>query len=416
LSYHVHTLKQLQNDKLTGIKRLVLSENLSEFPQEIFKLADSLEVLELSNNLLSELPEDLHRLKNLKILFCSNNCFTHLPEAIGQCEKLEMIGFKNNQIVHVPDASLPLITRWLILTDNKITQLPESFGKLVRLQKLALAGNNLTELPASFAQCENLELIRLAANQLAEFPDVLLTLPKLAWLAFSGNPFCAPRAKHDEFKSVSFSDLALGKVLGQGASGVISKANWVNNQFNFATNVAVKVFKGEITSDGFPEDELDACLSTGHHENLIKPLAKITHPDCSALIMDLIPQDYVNLGQPPSLQSCTRDTFTQGQYFSIKQIYSIVEQMHNLVQHFKAKEISHGDLYAHNVLINEQGHILCGDFGAASKYQNLSDPQKFGIQKIENRAFKYFIEDLLSVCDHDDVDCAQYQLCQQLSR
>ena len=36
--------------------------------------------------------------------------------------------------------------------------------------------------------------------------------------------------------------------------------------------VAVKVFKGGLTSDGFPADDMRASLAAGTHENLIKIL------------------------------------------------------------------------------------------------------------------------------------------------
>ncbi|MBJ7539175.1 leucine-rich repeat-containing protein kinase family protein [Marinomonas transparens] len=405
----MHTLAQLCSGELKGITRLQLSENLTEFPSDIFDLADSLEILDLSNNALSELPDDLPRLTKLRILFCSNNRFTKLPEVLGQCQNLEMIGFKSNQISTVSEASLPEITRWLILTDNQVTSLPEKIGQLKRLQKLALAGNRLTSLPAAMSNCQNLELIRLSANQLKTFPDVLLGLPRLAWLAFSGNPFCTERDTHPEFRRVQSKDLAWHQVLGQGASGVISKASWRHNQYAFPDPIAVKVFKGEVTSDGYPEDELDACLTTGSHPNLVKPLAKITEQDCSALVMELIPDNYTNLGQPPSLVSCTRDTFTQGQSFSINQIEVIIQQMDSLVEHFSERCISHGDLYAHNVLINKEDHILFGDFGAASKYGHLTDKQKQGIKMIERRALAFFIDDMLGLCMEEDRAGGLYQ-------
>ncbi|WP_421849903.1 leucine-rich repeat domain-containing protein [Marinomonas sp.] len=398
----MHTLDQLNRGELKGVTRLQLSENLSVFPEAIFDLADSLEILDLSNNHLSSLPADLSRLKKLRILFCSNNRFTQLPEILGQCENLEMIGFKSNQITSVSSDSLPTQTRWLILTDNKIASLPEDFGRLVRLQKLALAGNRLTSLPDSIVNCRNLELVRLSANQLAAFPDVLLELPRLAWLAFSGNPFCAERDPHNEFKTVQFRDLELHQVLGQGASGVISLATWRENTFNFSDSIAVKVFKGEVTSDGYPEDELDACLVVGSHNNLVQPLAKVTEEDCSALVMELIPAHYTNLGQPPSFVSCTRDTFSEEQQFSIDKIVRIVEQVDQLVAHFCEKKVSHGDLYAHNTLINEEGHVLFGDFGAASKYANLSLQQQQGIERIERRALGFFIDDMLGLCASED--------------
>jgi tRNA A-37 threonylcarbamoyl transferase component Bud32 len=398
----LHTLDQLNRGELKGVVRLQLSDNLTTFPEAIFDLADSLEILDLSNNKLSELPADLSRLTKLRIVFCSNNRFTHLPEALGRCENLEMIGFKSNQITRVSSDSLPTLTRWLILTDNKITSLPKDFGRLTRLQKLALAGNRLTTLPDSIVNCRNLELIRLSANQLAAFPDVLLTLPRLAWLAFSGNPFCAARDPHNEFKTVPFRDLELHQVLGQGASGVISLATWRENPFHFSDSVAVKVFKGEVTSDGYPQDELDACLAVGSHKNLVRPLAKVAEVDCSALVMELIPAHYTNLGQPPSLASCTRDTFAQDQQLSVDKIARIIEQVDQLVAYFCEKKVSHGDLYAHNTLINEEGHVLFGDFGAASRYSNLSLQQQQGIEQIERRALGFFIDDMLGLCVEAD--------------
>ncbi len=402
MSFILQTLDLLNEGELKGITRLQLSENLTTFPDAIFDLADSLEILDLSNNHLSQLPDDLHRLTELRILFCSNNRFTELPSVLGQCKKLEMIGFKTNQITHVSSASLPDQTRWLILTDNQIEALPDDFGRLNRLQKLALAGSRLVSLPMSMVNCQKLELIRLSANQLTAFPDQLLSLPRLAWLAFSGNPFCVNRDPHNEFKTVPFCDLALHQVLGQGASGVISLATWERNEFAFPETVAVKVFKGEVTSDGYPEDELDACLAVGDHDNLVKPLAKVAEADCSALVMGLIPSHYTNLGMPPSLVSCTRDTFSTELFFSIEKIAHIIEQVDNLVAHFCLRKVSHGDLYAHNVLISEEGHVLFGDFGAASKYGNLSREQRQGIEKIEQRALGFFIDDMLSLCVEKD--------------
>lgn len=390
----MHTLEQLRSGALQGIKRLQLSEELTYFPEEIYDLADSLEVLDLSNNRLRDLPADLTRLTRLKIFFASNNEFEHVPDVLGQMPQLEMIGFKHNRIEHVSEQCFPEQTRWLILTDNRITALPENIGQLTRLEKFALAGNQIRVLPESFAQLKNLGLLRISANALTEFPEVLLELPKLAWLAFSGNPFCPDHDEHLEFVQVHSSDIALHEVLGMGASGLISRGTWRNNEHGFAEQVAVKVFKGEVTSDGFPKDELDACLTVGSHENLVKPLAHIHESDCAALVMDLIPADYYNLGQPPSLETCTRDTFTKGQTFTALQAERIVEQMRDLVAHLENKSVSHGDLYAHNVLINEAGHILFGDFGAASKYHNLTPEQQAGVRRIERRALAYFEEDI----------------------
>ena len=61
----MHTLAQLKSGQLAGCKRLQLAEGLTEFPREIFTLADSLEILDLSNNQLSE-QQKVHVLCFLK--------------------------------------------------------------------------------------------------------------------------------------------------------------------------------------------------------------------------------------------------------------------------------------------------------------------------------------------------------------
>ena len=61
----MHTLEQLRSGALAGTRRLDLSCGLSELPEEIFALADTLEVLNLSGNRLLELPHQLTRLHKL---------------------------------------------------------------------------------------------------------------------------------------------------------------------------------------------------------------------------------------------------------------------------------------------------------------------------------------------------------------
>ena len=65
----MNTLEELQAGSLQGCTRLQLVAELTEFPKEIYTLADTLEILDLSNNQLSDLPDDFYKLKNLKRLF-----------------------------------------------------------------------------------------------------------------------------------------------------------------------------------------------------------------------------------------------------------------------------------------------------------------------------------------------------------
>jgi hypothetical protein len=371
---------------------------LSEFPKEILSLANTLEVLDLSNNQISDLPEEFSLLKNLKRLFFTNNEFEKIPAILASCPKLEMISFKTNKLHTVGENVLPIQTRWLILTDNRITKLPESMGDLGRLQKFAFAGNQLQKLPDTMRNCNSLELMRLSANQLTTLPDWLFQLPKLAWLAFSGNNIASKVKKvPNNMLQISLPDFQLKQKLGEGASGVIHQATWLNKpeEIHSTNDIAVKLFKGEVTSDGYPIDELNNCLQAGEHKNLIKVIAKIMSADQLALIMELIPPHFKNLGLPPSLVTCTRDTFPEGTSFSILEITEIASYMADTLRHLHENSVSHGDIYAHNTMIDEQANMLLGDFGAASDLSYLPKEQQSAMQAIEVRAFGCLLDDLL---------------------
>lgn len=167
----MNTLNELHSGALRGAKQVRLACGLTAFPSALFELADTLEVLDLSGNALSSLPDDLVRLTRLRILFCSDNQFSALPEVLGRCAQLNMVGFKANQIRTVSAKALPPKLRWLILTGNQVTRLPAELGDSAHLQKLMLSGNRLQTLPPELARCSRLELLRIAANQLTELPD-----------------------------------------------------------------------------------------------------------------------------------------------------------------------------------------------------------------------------------------------------
>lgn len=265
------TLEQLRAGQLSGARQLKLACGLTEFPREVFELADTLEILDLSGNALSALPDDFARLHKLRILFASNNPFTELPEVLGQCRQLSMVGFKANRIATVAGNALPPHLRWLILTDNQIDALPPQIGDCAHLQKLMLAGNRLRFLPEELAVCSRLELLRLAANRLDELPAWLFRMPRLAWLAYAGNPFGdaleAAALTDTPIAEIDWDDLRLQEQLGEGASGVIYRAG-LRERDGTSRPVAVKLFKGAVTSDGLPDCEMAACIRAGGHANL----------------------------------------------------------------------------------------------------------------------------------------------------
>jgi len=400
------TLDALRSHQLTGQTELKLSCGLTEFPREIFELADSLEFLNLSDNQLTTLPEDFSRLRKLRIVFFNNNEFEMFPAVLAQCPNLSMVSFKGNQLTAIADSALAPTIRWLILTNNRLEAIPASIGRLEQLQKLMLAGNRLRSLPAELSHCRNLELVRCSANQLESFPSCLLSLPRLSWLAVAGNPFCstmAPSGSPLALPTLDWRHIKLGAILGQGASGIIYKATLTapilaeSGAIVSSYPVAIKMFKGNVTSDGLPLDEMTACMAAGQQPNLVTSIAKVINaPDQQAgLVLPLVSQDYRPLGGPPSLETCTRDTYATDQSFTLAQILKISRSVVAAIAHLHRRHILHGDLYAHNILVNGEGHAMLGDFGAASFYTDEPGDRQRILEALETRAFGCLLEDLL---------------------
>ncbi|APW38347.1 protein kinase [Rhodoferax koreense] len=394
----MHTLSQLRSGALAGLKRLDLSCGLTEFPREIFDLADSLEVLNLSGNRLDTLPDDLPRLHRLRVLFCSDNPFAELPAVLGRCPQLEMVGFKANRIRHVPGAALPPRLRWLILTDNQVETLPAEIGRCTALQKLMLAGNRLQQLPAELAGCRGLELLRISANRFEALPAWLPAMPRLAWLACAGNPMeravdaAAPQ-------DVDWRELVVEQLLGEGASGLIYRAVW-RRPGATPVPVAVKLFKGEVTSDGWPQSEMAASLAAGAHPNLIPVAGRLVgHPEGGAgLVMHYLPSSFRTLAGPPSLASCTRDVYAAGTRYTAAVAQRIAQGTASALAHLHARGLLHGDFYAHNLQCDAAGQAVLGDMGAAS-FLPADAALAGALQRLEARAFGCLLEELLQHTD-----------------
>jgi len=390
------TLDALRSGSLAGVRELTLREGLTDFPREIFDLADTLEVLDLSGNTLSDLPHDLSRLKKLRLLFCSNNRFDHLPESLGDCAALSQVGFRGNGLSTVAAESLPPALRWLTLTDNAIATVPKALGERPALQKLMLAGNRLESVPDSLSGLASLELIRLSANRFEALPGWLVELPRLAWAAIAGNPF--DTAVAPDVTAAPWSQLEVGPMLGEGASGQVHQAIW-SPPGAAPREVALKLFKGAMTSDGLPEREMAACLAAGGHPNLTGALGRLTgHPnDADGLLMALLPPDWRILAGPPSRETCSRDVYDPALRLPVEVALRIAREVGTAAAHLHGRGLTHGDLYAHNILWDgTDGAAVLSDFGAAAFMPADLAP---GLERLEVLAWGLLLGELLDLTD-----------------
>ena len=465
----------------TGLTKLDLAGcAIESLPDEIASCA-SLTFLSLGNNPLATLPETFGELKNLRVLFFLGCEFTEIPAVVGRLPKLYMLSFKANRLTKVAEGAISPSVCWLILSDNAIDTLPESLCKCVGMRKLLLAGNRLKGLPLGMRNLKELELIRLADNALTEIPAWLLTHDKLAWLALAANPVTDPWAVAARQSAaaesavdsldalvplVSWNSLQVppgAKPLGKGASGEVfaSAKGGVENG-----RAAVKVYtSGGKTSDGRPEDEMAVSIlaSTGGCDGIVKTLArfvygrgssdeaatgddetqsnrkvagngddqtqsnfKAVHGDdetqstkADGLVMEFLdPVVWKNLGNPPSFESVTRDTYDASTKRSFHEIVTLARCISDAGAALHAKGLHHGDLYAHNVLWRgtEIGNKMeppqvpfakLSDFGAAFFYEPRSEIGR-DLERIEVRAFGILIQEALQMwvgfaVEHDGI-------------
>lgn len=363
-----------------------------ELPPELFEYADDIEILDASFGSLSSLPDKIADLKSLRIGFLSHNGFTAIPEVLSACPKLEMVGFKSCKIDRFDADSLPSGLRGLILTDNRISELPDSMGSLKYLQKLMLTGNQLSNLPEALRECADLQLLRVSLNQLEQSPDRLRTMPNLAWYSDTGNPFSYTSNAAVESPAIPWSELTIQHELGRSAKNNVYQATYRGRA------VAVKLFGEGVTTDGAPIDDMNASLAAGEHPHIVGGIGRVLgNPEGrEGFVMPLVPDGYRTLGLPPDFKTLTRDIFPQDAHVSEEYIFHVAADVASALGHLAGRGIMHGDVYAHNILSDAAGHSYLADFGAASLYQPDSDTHKTR-EKVDVRGYGYLLDDLLQL-------------------
>ena len=178
---------------------------------------------------------------------------------------------------------------------------------------------------------------------------------------------------------------------------MIHQAAWTPDAGQPPREVAVKLFKGAMTSDGLPASEMAACLAVGGHPQCVGAIGRIAvHPgNVEGLVMPLLDSGYRPLASPPSLESCTRDIYSTDCRFSSYQALSLMSNVTTAATHVNSLGFLHGDLYAHNVLHSPDGGALLSDFGAASSYPP-GDAKR--IERLEIRALGILMQEIADHC------------------
>jgi serine/threonine protein kinase len=211
--------------------------------------------------------------------------------------------------------------------------------------------------------------------------------------------------------AADWSSLQVQDLLGEGASGQVYRALW--RREDRVETVALKLFKGAMTSDGLPEREMAAALAAGPHPHLTGALGQLVdHPDgLQGLLMPLMPAHWRVLAGPPSRESCSRDVYDPALRLDLETALRIAHGIGRAADHLHGRGLLHGDLYGHNVLWNGvAGEAALSDFGAASF---LPSAGAHAYQRLEVRAFGLLLGELLDLCDADAAQLAAWRSLEQ---
>ncbi|RLU14735.1 hypothetical protein DMN91_012622 [Ooceraea biroi] len=192
-------------------------QGIQTFPENI---SDVVEHLDLSNNLLTEIPDAINRLTELEHLNLAKNQLTSLPSSLGKLTKLRRLDLSSNVIVNTVDivsiSQLPslivLYISWNLLPDLKgltsevlqavdaghcrIKELGnKSLDGLPALMTLNLAGNPLENIQAPVSKTLKwLDMSNCFLNYL--YPDTFSGFPALEELRLVNNPKLVYSTRH----------------------------------------------------------------------------------------------------------------------------------------------------------------------------------------------------------------------------
>uniref|UniRef100_A0A1I8NW32 Calponin-homology (CH) domain-containing protein n=1 Tax=Stomoxys calcitrans TaxID=35570 RepID=A0A1I8NW32_STOCA len=166
----------LEEAHLSG-ELILTNRKLKDFPKTgtKYNLNDTV-IADLSRNRFCELPEEITTFSFLETLLLYHNTIRSIPESVKHLTSLTYLDLRSNQLSSLPRELCFLPLQVLLVSNNRLTALPDELGRMDRLTDLDASYNQLTALPARIGELRSLRSFSLRSNQLMYLPRELTCL------------------------------------------------------------------------------------------------------------------------------------------------------------------------------------------------------------------------------------------------
>ncbi|XP_016785618.3 PH domain leucine-rich repeat-containing protein phosphatase 2 isoform X4 [Pan troglodytes] len=160
----------------------------------VYPIPSLLTSLDLSRNLLECVPDWACEAKKIEVLDVSYNLLTEVPVRILSSLSLRKLMLGHNHVQNLPTLVEHIPLEVLDLQHNALTRLPDTLfskalnklNKLEQLEELNLSGNKLKTIPTTIANCKRLHTLVAHSNNISIFPEIL-QLPQIQFVDLSCN-------------------------------------------------------------------------------------------------------------------------------------------------------------------------------------------------------------------------------------
>ncbi|KAI8060952.1 hypothetical protein BC940DRAFT_337222 [Gongronella butleri] len=184
-----------QDDADFGAHIDLQARNLPTIPIFLYKHATRIVSLDVSRNLMIEIPVDFVQMcKSLQQLRLTNNDYVTVPMSTRHIKSLKQLNLSGNRLRELDHARLHEIQglRALRVYNNRLDSLPQLFSTFEHLTALYISNNSFTSFPEVICQITSLECLDISFNKIGRFSDDIGQLINLETLSATANRIGGP--------------------------------------------------------------------------------------------------------------------------------------------------------------------------------------------------------------------------------